>query len=134
MTEFRRSWWSLAISSKAFFCVALSHAAGDCDLTLRKGDSVEAIAYRTEAMRIVNERLGMPQHLATDETISAVAALANYEVCKLHSMIFETRFLFNQLHADLLLAFQRISFHCRDSYARAAETCAVKRRVRWRDL
>jgi hypothetical protein len=79
MTDFRKGWWSFAIHDKAFFYVALSHAASDCDLSLRKGDPIEAVSYRMEAIKIVNERLGMPQFCATDETISVVAALTNYE-------------------------------------------------------
>ena len=80
MTDFRRSWFSFAIRDKVFFYVVLAHAAGDCELTLRKGDPPEALCYRTEAIRIANERLGAPQHRTSDETVSVVAALANYEV------------------------------------------------------
>ena len=80
MTDFRKGWWSFAMNDKAFFYIALSHAASDCDLSLRKGDPIEAVSYRMEAIKIVNQRLGIPQYCTTDETISAVAALANYEV------------------------------------------------------
>jgi len=80
MKEFRKAWLSFAINNKAFFHVALAHAAADCDMFLRKGDPTEAVSYRMEAIKMVNQRLGMPQYCVTDETISAVAALANYEV------------------------------------------------------
>jgi hypothetical protein len=67
------------MSDKAFFYVAIAHAASDCDLSLRKGDPIDAVSYRTEAIKIINERLGTPQYRISDENISAVAALANYE-------------------------------------------------------
>jgi hypothetical protein len=87
MLDYRRGWMALALQDEAFFYVALSHSAGDVDLTLRKGDPDEAVSYRVQAMRIINERLGNSQQCLSDGTISAVAAIANYEVLTTFSSI-----------------------------------------------
>jgi hypothetical protein len=87
MTDYRKGWIALALNDQAFFYVALSHSAGDVDLTLRKGDPDEAVSYRIRAIRIINERLGNPQRCISDGTISAVAAIANYEVSARSSFI-----------------------------------------------
>lgn len=39
-------------------------------------------------MRLINERLGDPEQELKDETIAAVACLANVEVCTLSSPIY----------------------------------------------
>jgi hypothetical protein len=80
MMEYRRGWFSLAISDEAFFHVALSLIVADGDLTLKKGDPAEAVSYRMEAIRILNERMRSPQLRTSDGTLGAVAVLANYEV------------------------------------------------------
>jgi hypothetical protein len=92
MMDYRRGWFSLAISDEAFFNVALSLVAADGGLTLKKGDPAEAVSYRMEAIRILNERIGSPQLRITDGTLSAVAVLTNYEVCLFHALnlIFST--------------------------------------------
>jgi hypothetical protein len=82
MIDYRNGWIALAMNDEAFFHVALAHSAGDVDLTLRKGDPDEAVSYRFQAIRIVNQRLGDPKTCLSDGTISAVAAIANYEVCR----------------------------------------------------
>jgi hypothetical protein len=80
MMDYRRGWFSLAISDEAFFNVALSLVAADGALTLRQGDPTEAILYRMEATRILSERMGLPRDRIADGTLGAVAVLANYEV------------------------------------------------------
>ena len=44
-------------------------------------DSLEILRHKAEAMRLINERLGDREQQLKDETIVAVAYLANVEVC-----------------------------------------------------
>lgn len=76
----RKEWFSLAIQDHALFHVALSHAAGNLGLLMQKGDSVESLFHRMEAIRIINERLNDLSCGISDGTIGAVASMASYEV------------------------------------------------------
>jgi hypothetical protein len=76
----RKEWFSLAIQDQALFHVALSHAAGNLGLLMQKGDSVESLTHRMEAIRIINERLNNLSCGISDGTIGAVASMASYEV------------------------------------------------------
>jgi Fungal specific transcription factor domain len=76
----RKEWFSLAIQDHALFHVALSHAAGNLSLLLQKGDSVESLVHRMEAIRIINERLNDLGCGISDGTVGAVASMASYEV------------------------------------------------------
>lgn len=50
------------------------------DLRTGKGISHDCLMYRAEALRIVNQRLiESPQYVA-EETIGAIASLANFDV------------------------------------------------------
>lgn len=87
MKDFRKAWYDFAIDDKAFFLVILAHAAADCDMSLRKGDPLEAVSYRMQAAQIVNARLGDPSSSLSDATIGTVAALATYEVSALEVLL-----------------------------------------------
>jgi hypothetical protein len=76
----RKEWFSSAIQDHALFHVALSHAAGNLGLLMQKGDSVESLIHRMEAVRIINERLNDMSCGIGDGTIAAVASMASYEV------------------------------------------------------
>jgi hypothetical protein len=76
----RKEWFSLAIQDHALFHVALSHAAGNLGLLTQKGDAIESLTHRMEAIRIINERLDDLSCGISDGTIGAVASMASYEV------------------------------------------------------
>lgn len=60
---------------------------------------MEAVRFRMEAMKIINERLGWDRvrTALTDGTLGTVASLASYEVCILH----EERKISFGINADL---------------------------------
>lgn len=82
MGQLRKEWLSLATQDTALFHIALSHYAGNYGLTRRQSDPVEALRFRMEAMRIVNERLENMDSALTDGTLGTVASLSSYEVCQ----------------------------------------------------
>lgn len=78
-------WFAFAITDPALFHGTLFHWAAH-KANAGNGidrDSPEILAHKLEAMRLVNERLGDPEQELKDETIAAVACLANVEVCPL---------------------------------------------------
>jgi hypothetical protein len=85
MGQLRTEWLSLATQDTALFHIALSHYAGNYGLAHRENDPVEALRFRMEAMRIVNERLEHIDSALTDGTLGTVASLSSYEVC-FHSL------------------------------------------------
>lgn len=66
----------------AFLLVALAHSATSLALLEERHDSKESLTFRTEAIRIINERIGnaMEDCQLGESTIGAVASLASYEV------------------------------------------------------
>lgn len=82
MGPLRTEWLKLATQDRAFFHVALSHYAGNYGLSRAEKDPMEAVRFRMEAMKIINERLGVDRvkNALTDETLGTVASLASYEV------------------------------------------------------
>jgi hypothetical protein len=80
MGPLRTKWLALATSDRAFFHVALSHYAGNYGLSRSEKDPMEAIRFRMEAMKIINERLAVVKTALTDGTLGTVASLASYEV------------------------------------------------------
>ncbi|KUJ20986.1 uncharacterized protein LY89DRAFT_715284 [Mollisia scopiformis] len=79
MGQLRTEWLSLATQDTALFHVALSHYAGNYGLAHQQNDPVEALRFRMEAMRIVNERLADINSAMTDGTLGTVASLSSYE-------------------------------------------------------
>lgn len=80
----RKHWFILAMADKAFFLVALSHAAAHRNRQQSKNSwtDSEALHLRTEAIRVLNERiLGSENLPPEDGTIGAVASILSYEVC-----------------------------------------------------
>jgi hypothetical protein len=86
MGPLRTEWLKLATRDRAFFHVALSHYAGNYGLSRAERDPMEAVRFRMEAMKIINERLGWDRvrTALTDGTLGTVASLASYEVYILH--------------------------------------------------
>jgi hypothetical protein len=80
MGRLRTQWLSLATTDRAFFHVALSHYAGNFGLVRAERDPMEAVRFRMEAMKIINERLEYVKTALTDGTLGTVASLASYEV------------------------------------------------------
>jgi len=80
MGQLRTEWLSLATQDTALFHVALSHYAGNYGLAHQESDPVEALRFRMEAMRLINERLGHIESALTDGTLGTVASLSSYEV------------------------------------------------------
>lgn len=80
MMPIRKGLLSLAIHDEALFHACISQYAASFYLRQRAGDPVESVTHRTEAIRIVNERLGDPIKRLSDGTIAAVANIAIYEV------------------------------------------------------
>lgn len=69
--------------------MTLSHFAG---LYQNRLHPIKALEFRTEAMNIINKRLGGVSTAIEDGTIGAVAALASYQatygVCRTHNQCF----------------------------------------------
>jgi hypothetical protein len=80
MGRLRTQWLALATKDRAFFHVALSHYAGNYGLSRSERDPMEAVRFRMEAMKIINERLAVVKTALTDGTLGTVASLASYEV------------------------------------------------------
>lgn len=83
MMSARKHWFILATGDRALFLIAMSHAAGNLSLQQQKHtwDAPEALLLRTEAIRVINERiLDVDTKGPSDGTIGAVASMASYEV------------------------------------------------------
>ena len=52
----------------------------DLDLKMIGPNSLDALTYKMETARLINERLSDPQEAASDAMIAAVAILASSEV------------------------------------------------------
>ena len=76
----RKSWFQAGLQDSAFFNSALSHYAGSFGLKSERGDPIEALMLRTEAIKIVNERIAAGNGHVSDGTIGAVSSLVTYEV------------------------------------------------------
>lgn len=61
------------------FHVALSLYTGNYGLVHQESDPVEALRFRMEAMRLVNQRLGHVERALADDTLGTVASLSSYE-------------------------------------------------------
>jgi hypothetical protein len=80
MMPMRKGLFAIAIHDAALFHTFLAHYVASYDLRFGTGDPAESLQHRTEAMRIINERLQNPYQALTDVTIAAVANIAIYEV------------------------------------------------------
>lgn len=74
----------MATKDPAFCHAALSQFAEYCGIIPQNGCPTEALLHMTEAVRIVNSRLGVPVLETCDGTIGAVTCMVNYEVCHSH--------------------------------------------------
>lgn len=86
MMSARKHWFILATGDQALFLIAMSHAAGNLNLLQQKGtwDAPEALILRSEAIRVINERImNMEAKGPSDGTVGAVASMASYEVGQL---------------------------------------------------
>jgi hypothetical protein len=80
MGQLRTEWLKIATHDGALFCVALSHYAGNYSLDFdHKSDPVDALRFRMEGMRIINQRLEDTSAAITDGSIGTVASLSSYE-------------------------------------------------------
>ncbi|KAH9210937.1 hypothetical protein DL95DRAFT_465303 [Leptodontidium sp. 2 PMI_412] len=75
----RKRWLALATQDAAIFHVALSHYTGNYSLVYQESDPVEALRFRMEAMRLVNQRPGHVERALPDDTLGTVASLSSYE-------------------------------------------------------
>jgi hypothetical protein len=80
MGQLRREWLALATQDRALFYIALSHYAGNYGLKHQESDPAEALRFRMEAMRLVNERIPDIKQALADGTVGTVASLSSYEV------------------------------------------------------
>ena len=62
------------------FHISLSHYAGNYGLSKEENDPTEALRWRMESMKIVNERLDDHSAALSDGTMGTVASLSSYEV------------------------------------------------------
>jgi hypothetical protein len=79
MMPMRKGLFSIAIHDEALFHTFMSHYAGSYGLRFGTGDPAESLQHRTEAIRIVNDRLRNNTKTLTDGNIAAVANIAIYE-------------------------------------------------------
>ena len=70
------------LADAALFHATLLHwAAHKLNATKNpKRDSIEIMTHKFQALRLINERLSDPMQQVSDETVAAVACLANVEV------------------------------------------------------
>jgi hypothetical protein len=82
MKYIRRRWFKIAMKDPAFLLVALAHSATSLALLEESQDPKESLTFRTEAIRIINERIGdaIKDCQLGESTIGAVSSLASYEV------------------------------------------------------
>jgi hypothetical protein len=80
MMPMRKGLFSIAIHDAALFHTFMSHYVAAYNLRFSSGDPAESMQHRTEAIRIVNERLRDPSQALSDSNIAAVANMAVYEV------------------------------------------------------
>ncbi|OCK86431.1 hypothetical protein K432DRAFT_438525 [Lepidopterella palustris CBS 459.81] len=79
MMNLKIEWLSMATEDEAYFHALISHFTSHFSLMHQRGDPLEALMHRIEAVKLVNARLGDPGMEASDGTISTVACIANYE-------------------------------------------------------
>ncbi len=79
----RKTWLSNATKDPAYFHAGLSHYTAHFTQLHEQGDPTEALVYRMEAVRPVNERLGAAELGISDGTVGAVACIFNHEVSRI---------------------------------------------------
>ena len=80
MGQLRTEWLKIATHDVALFYVALSHYAENYRLVFdHKSDPVDALRFRMEGMRIINQRLEDTSAAIRDGSIGTVASLSSYE-------------------------------------------------------
>ncbi|KAH6723564.1 hypothetical protein BKA61DRAFT_648686 [Leptodontidium sp. MPI-SDFR-AT-0119] len=80
MMSVRKSWFVLSVTDIAFFNVVLSHYAGTYRLLTGQGDPMESFSFTAASIKIINERLGLPEQRTSDGTIAAVAGIVLQEI------------------------------------------------------
>jgi len=73
-------WFNFAISDDALFHATMLHSAAHNSMLVGNSDLGDPIQLNTEAIRILNSRLGDPTRGISDLTIAAVACLILFEV------------------------------------------------------
>lgn len=86
MGQLRTEWLSLATKDLALFRICLSHYAGNYGLAKQECDPTEALQFRMESMKLLNERLGDQEAALADGTMGTVASLSSYEVSRSRPM------------------------------------------------
>lgn len=76
----RKGLFAIALHDEALFHTFMSHYVASFELRFGRGDPAESLQHRTDAIRIVNERLRDRTQALADGTIAAVANIAIYEV------------------------------------------------------
>lgn len=76
----REGWLSFAITDTAVLSTILFIAALDIAGLRGTAESSDILYWKGETIRVINSRLGDPVQMATDGTITAVAALSHLEV------------------------------------------------------
>ncbi|KAH7354676.1 hypothetical protein BKA65DRAFT_496788 [Rhexocercosporidium sp. MPI-PUGE-AT-0058] len=80
MMSVRKSWFALSLTDIAFFNVVLSHYAGTYCLLTGQGDPMESFSFTAASIKIINERLDLPDQRTSDGTIAAVAGMVLKEI------------------------------------------------------
>lgn len=78
--SYRKNWVKDALNDPALLNTIFSHSSGDYNLSFQKGDPMESLRYRMEAIKLVNDRLSSPEDAVRDGTICVIAGTATYEV------------------------------------------------------
>ena len=78
----RKDLLSLAITDQALFHITVPHYIARFNVRFRKGDPDEILYHKSQAIKIVNERLKDPSQALNDATIATVANMATLEVCQ----------------------------------------------------
>jgi hypothetical protein len=80
MMNLRKNWLLMATEDLAFCHAALSLFSGAFVAIQQNTRILDSLPHVSEAVKIVNSRLGVPDLETCDGTIGAVACLVNYEV------------------------------------------------------
>lgn len=73
-------WFNFAISDEALFHATMLHSAAHHSMLVGNNELAEPSQLNSEAIRILNLRLGDPSQGVSDLTIAAVACLILFEV------------------------------------------------------
>jgi hypothetical protein len=80
----------MATTDPAFCYAALSQYSGSFSMIRNFAGFTDPLPHISEAIKLVNARLGIPELATCDGTIGAVACIVNYEVCCLFAVVMLT--------------------------------------------